>query len=197
MTFHAPEDIATVLNIKPSTLRKYSLLLEQSGYSFKKNAQGHRWYSDTDLMALRKFITLKDSSGMNLEDSADAVFLWSKTESIAGRATLSEATQGDMERHEAAINELTLEERLLRLIQHQQQTIDRMAQSIQKQEEQNGQILEEVKTLKGSLQPLDAPSSEQQKIASVESPSQQPESEPETVTPKKDTRSLWARIWNK
>ena len=197
MTFHAPEDIATVLNIKPSTLRKYSLLLEQSGYLFKKNAQGHRWYSDTDLMALRKFITLKDSSGMTLEDSADTVFLWSKTESIAGRATLSEATQGDMERHEAVINELTLEERLLRLIQHQQQTIEQMAQSIQKQEEQNGQILEEVKSLKDSLQPLDALSSEQPKIASAESASQQPESEPETATPKKDTRSLWARIWNK
>ena len=197
MTFHAPEDIATVLNIKPSTLRKYSLLLEQSGYSFKKNAQGHRWYSDTDLMALRKFITLKDSSGMTLEDSADAVFLWSKSESIAGRATLSEATQGDTERHKASINELTLEERLLRLIQHQQQTIDRMEQSIQKQEEQNGQILEELKTLKGSLQPLDAPSSDQLKIASVKSPSQQEKSEPESVTSKKDTRSLWARIWNK
>lgn len=197
MTFHAPEDIATVLNIKPSTLRKYSLLLEQSGYLFKKNAQGHRWYSDIDLMALRKFITLKDSSGMTLEDSADAVFLWSKSESVAGRATVSEATQGDTERHEASVNELTLEERLLRLIQHQQQTIDRMAQSIQKQEEQNGQILEEVKNLKGSLQPLDAPSSEQQKIASVESPSQQEKSELQAVTPPKDTRSLWARIWNK
>lgn len=197
MTFHAPEDIATVLNIKPSTLRKYSLLLEQSGYLFKKNAQGHRWYTDTDLLALRKFITLKDSSGMTLEDSAEAVFLWSKTENVAGRATLSEATQDDTERHEALVNELTVEERLLRLIQHQQQTIDRMAQSIQKQEEQNGQILEEVKSLKGSLQPLDAPSSDQLKIASVESPSQQEKSEPEPVTPQKDTRSLWARIWNK
>lgn len=197
MTFHAPEDIATVLNIKPSTLRKYSLLLEQSGYNFKKNAQGHRWYSDTDLMALRKFITLKDSSGMTLEDSADAVFLWSKSESVAGRATLTEATQGDTERHEASINELTLEERLLRLIQHQQQTIDRMAQSIQKQEEQNGQILEEMKTLKGSLQQLDNPSSEPPKIASVESPSQPEENEPEMIAPKKDERSLWARIWNK
>ena len=197
MTFHAPEDIATVLNIKPSTLRKYSLLLEQSGYTFKKNAQGHRWYSDTDLMALRKFITLKDSSGMTLEDSADAVFLWSKTESVAGRATLSEATQGDTERHEAVINELTLEERLLRLIQHQQQTIDQMAQSIQKQEEQNAQILEEVKTLKDNLQPLDAPSSDQPKIASVESSSQQEEGESEKITPQKDTRSLWARIWNR
>lgn len=197
MTFHAPEDIATVLNIKPSTLRKYSLLLEQSGYIFKKNAQGHRWYSDTDLMALRKFITLKDSSGMTLEDSADAVFLWSKTESVAGRATLSEATQGDTERHEATINELTLEERLLRLIQHQQQMNDRMAQSIQKQEEQNGKILEELKTLKGSLQPLDAPSSDQPKIASAEALSQQEEGEPKTVTAKKDTRSLWVRIWNR
>lgn len=197
MTFHAPEDIATVLDIKPSTLRKYSLLLEQSGYLFKKNAQGHRWYTDTDLLALRKFITLKDSSGMTLEDSAEAVFLWSKTESIAGRATLPEATQGDTERHEAAINELTVEDRLLRLIQHQQQTIDRMAQSIQKQENQNELILEEVKSLKGSLQPLDAPSSDQLKIVSVESPSQHERSEPEPVTPPKDTRSLWARIWNK
>lgn len=197
MTFHAPEDIATVLNIKPSTLRKYSLLLEQSGYLFKKNAHGHRWYTDTDLLALRKFITLKDSSGMTLEDSADAVFLWSKTESVARQATLPAATQDDTERHEATINELTIEERLLRLIQHQQQTIDQMAQSIQKQEEQNGQILEEVKMLKGSLHPLDAPTSNQPKIGSVESCSQQPEGEQETVIQKKDTRGLWARIWNK
>lgn len=197
MSFHAPEDIASVLKIKPSTLRKYSLLLEQSGYLFKKNAQGHRWYTDTDLMALRKFITLKDSSGMTLEDSADAVFLWSKTENVAGRATLSEATQDDTERHEAVISELTIEERLLRLLQHQQQTIDRMAQSIQKQEEQNGQILEEVKTLKDSLQPLDAPSSDSLKISSVESPSQQEKVEPKSAMPLKDTRSLWARIWNK
>lgn len=197
MSFHAPEDIASVLKIKPSTLRKYSLLLEQSGYLFKKNAQGHRWYTDTDLMALRKFITLKDSSGMTLEDSADAVFLWSKTENVAGRATLSEATQDDTERHEAVISELTIEERLLRLLQHQQQTIDRMAQSIQKQEEQTGQILEEVKTLKDSLQPLDAPSSDSLKISSVESPSQQEKGEPKSAMPSKDTRSLWARIWNK
>lgn len=197
MTFHAPEDIATVLKIKPSTLRKYSLLLEQSGYLFKKNAQGHRWYSDTDLTALRKFITLKDSSGMNLEDSADAVFLWSKGDSVAGRATSFEATQGDTERHEASVNELTLEERLLRLIQHQQQSIDRMAQSVQKQEQQNEQILEEVKTLKGNMQPLDVSSAEQSKITRVESSSQEQESEPEPIMPKKDTRSLWARIWNK
>lgn len=197
MTFHAPEDIATVLDIKPSTLRKYSLLLEQRGYLFKKNAQGHRWYTDTDLLALRKFITLKDSSGMTLEDSAEAVFLWSKTENVAGRAILSEAIQNDTERHEAAVNELTIEERLLRLIQHQQQTIDRMAQSIQKQEEQNGQILEEVKSLKGSLQPLDVHSPDQPKIASVESPSQQEKNEAETEIVKKDTRNLWARIWNK
>ncbi|TWT08086.1 hypothetical protein FQV26_09820 [Planococcus sp. CPCC 101016] len=44
---------------------------------------------------------------------------------------------------------------------------------------------------------LAAPTSEEPKIDALESSSQQEESEPEKVTPKKDTRSLWARIWNK
>ena len=42
-----------------------------------------------------------------------------------------------------------------------------------------------------------APVSEEYDLDAPESSSQEQETEPEPVTPKKDTRSLWARIWNK
>ena len=44
---------------------------------------------------------------------------------------------------------------------------------------------------------LAAPTPEELEIDAPEPSSQQEESKPETVTPKKDTRGLWARIWNK
>ena len=40
---YGSSDIADVLHIQESTLRKYCLLLEKSGYEFLKNEQGHHW----------------------------------------------------------------------------------------------------------------------------------------------------------
>ena len=63
------------------------------------------------------------------------------------------------------------------------------------------EVLEEMKhkldRIEENQKQLAAPTPEEPELDSPELSSQQPESESEPVIPKKDTRSLWARIWNK
>lgn len=63
------------------------------------------------------------------------------------------------------------------------EVLEKMQQKIDRMEDQQNQLL--------------APVPEESKLEAPESSSQEEESELEPVTPKKDTRSLWARIWNK
>ncbi|CCG47521.1 hypothetical protein HBHAL_7002 (plasmid) [Halobacillus halophilus DSM 2266] len=79
---YEPSDMALMLEIKESTLRKYSLLLEKEGYTFHKGSVGRRWYSDSDLMVLRRFMELKNGD-MSLETACHAVVAWAKGRNIA------------------------------------------------------------------------------------------------------------------
>lgn len=62
MKVYSPSEIAELIDIKESTLRKYCLLLEKSGISFQRNNRGQRWYNDNDVIMLRKFMTLRNNS---------------------------------------------------------------------------------------------------------------------------------------
>ena len=73
---YEPSDMAGLLKIKESTLRKYCLLLEKEGYQFHKGESGRRWYSDHDLVILRRLITLKNGD-MSLESASQSVVAWS------------------------------------------------------------------------------------------------------------------------
>lgn len=75
MKLYSPSDIASVLDVKVSTVRKYSIMLEKAGYEFQKNNRGQRYYADNDVITLRKLVTLKDS-GMTLDESVNGVVLW-------------------------------------------------------------------------------------------------------------------------
>lgn len=57
MKVYSPNDIATILQIKPATLRKYSSLLEKYGYEIGRNSQGHRYYQDKDIITIRNVIS--------------------------------------------------------------------------------------------------------------------------------------------
>lgn len=69
-------DVAENLEIQESTLRKYCLILEKSGYEFLKNEFGHRAFFDGDLIVLRKFMELKSTTDMTLEQASKAVVAW-------------------------------------------------------------------------------------------------------------------------
>lgn len=77
MKVYSPNEIADLLKVKAGTLRKYSVLLENAGYTFQKNSRKQRYYSDEDIITLQKLMTLKDS-GMTLEESVQGVVLWHK-----------------------------------------------------------------------------------------------------------------------
>lgn len=176
MPYHAPEDVAAVLKIKPSTLRKYALLLQNSGYTYQKNSQGHRWYSDTDIAVLRKLITLKDSTDMNLEASAEAAFLWANSSDVAPIVTTQEALQ-DVMKYEGAITP----DSLYNALQEQQCTIESMAEMMEQQAQHNTLIMDELTATRNAMQRLTE---------------QLPDPQLQDTT-QKDKRSLWARIWNK
>jgi DNA-binding transcriptional MerR regulator len=75
---YSPKDISDLLQCKESTLRKYSLLLEKYNYQFQKNDRQQRWYTDNDVIVLKKIIALKDNADMTLEKAVESVVLWAK-----------------------------------------------------------------------------------------------------------------------
>lgn len=121
----SPGDVSALLQIKESTLRKYSLLLENVGYSFQRNNQNQRWYNDTDIVALKKFISLKNSTDMSLKDCAEAVILWSNGQSITPPSTVSNS---DTERYGDDITELK------ELILKQNTVIKELVEQVQQQQ---------------------------------------------------------------
>lgn len=80
-------DVAENLKIQESTLRKYCLILEKSGYEFLKNEFGHRAFFDGDLILLRKFMELKSTTDMTLEQASKAVVAWKNGTDITERDT--------------------------------------------------------------------------------------------------------------
>lgn len=67
-------DIADLLDISPSTLRKWSLLLEAEGYHFIRDEHNRRAYTDYDLIALRKLKEFLNNK-MSMENAIKAVSL--------------------------------------------------------------------------------------------------------------------------
>lgn len=66
-------EVATLLNVKSSTVRKYAQVLEKAGYKFLKNEHGYRGYYDKDVIAMRQLMDYSKNPAMTLEDSAKAV----------------------------------------------------------------------------------------------------------------------------
>ena len=72
MKIYGPNEVAELLNIKPATLRKYSIMLEERGYKIERNSQNHRYYQDKDIITLRNIIRGKDS-GVTLDESINNI----------------------------------------------------------------------------------------------------------------------------
>ena len=127
-------DVADVLGIQESTLRKYCLLLEKCGYEFLKNEVGHRAFFDNDLIVLKKMIKLKNDGDMTLEEAVKSVVAWNKGNDI---------TVSDMEekRYIARYNDL-LEE--FKTFQQQQMEFNReLIAEVRNQREYINERLEE------------------------------------------------------
>lgn len=69
---YSPSDVASLLELKTATLRKYSIMLEEQGYEIQRNSRNHRYYQDKDIMTLRNVIT-GTKNGITLEESINNV----------------------------------------------------------------------------------------------------------------------------
>lgn len=100
---YSPGELAQLLKVKESTLRKYSLVLQKEGYNFYKNDKGHRAYFDKDVIVFRKFIDFSKSPDMTLERSANAVMAWVNSQDVSHSDT-TDITE--KERYNISYNEL-------------------------------------------------------------------------------------------
>jgi DNA-binding transcriptional MerR regulator len=82
-----PSDVCALLGIKESTLRKYALILQDAGYKFHVNDKGQRGYFQNDVIVLKRFMEIKQSSDMTLEQAAEAVMAWVQQSNVAVRVT--------------------------------------------------------------------------------------------------------------
>jgi len=69
---YSSKDVAKRLSIEAVTIRKYSQLLEEQGYSFKKDEKNWRQYSENDIRFLEYIGHLKDM-GKSLDESISHV----------------------------------------------------------------------------------------------------------------------------
>lgn len=133
MASYSPSDISALLQVKESTLRKYSLLLEEYGYKFDRNEQKQRWYSDKDVIAFQKLVTFKQNGDMNLKSCAEAVYLWSKGSDVT---EVSTDTHSDTIRYNSDITPMIREEILgmRKLIEDQREIIKSLYEQLERQD---------------------------------------------------------------
>nr|WP_173026342.1 DUF3967 domain-containing protein [Aeromonas sp. Ne-1]AKO69651.1 DNA-binding protein Ptr [Aeromonas sp. Ne-1] len=70
--YFSSKDVAKRLSIEPVTVRKYSQMLEEQGYSFKKDEKNWRQYSEDDIHFLQYICHLKEM-GKSLDESVHHV----------------------------------------------------------------------------------------------------------------------------
>jgi len=83
---YATKDISNIVDIAPPTVRKYSQALEKAGYSFIKNENGFRIYSDKDIFAFNEIKSMSKKSGMPVEKIAEMI-VFNQRQEIQHEAT--------------------------------------------------------------------------------------------------------------
>lgn len=72
---YSVEEVAQIIGVKASTIKKYYLLLEGRGrsYYFKRNNQGRLNFSNDDIDLFKRLISLKNKPESNLSKAADEI----------------------------------------------------------------------------------------------------------------------------
>ncbi|WP_336883833.1 MerR family transcriptional regulator [Priestia koreensis] len=151
---YTTKEVAESLEIGQSTLRKWSIALEQSGYPFTKNDQGYRLFLDRDIEILKQFKKLVKEQSMPLENAANLIVEHMDTQLFSTRTevALSEETVvSPPSLRNDAMDERLMEfidkqeafnDQLLEIIKQQQQTIKHLETYIdEKLERRDHQIL--------------------------------------------------------
>ena len=189
-----PSEVCKELNISPSTLRKYSLRFETEGILFKRNKSNSRIFTVTEVAALRDSMTVTKSGDKTFKNAVIEA-----AEGLKGASTITPengVTSTPPRRHDDVATAV-----ILKKLEDLEEENRSLKEEMRKRDSLFVEVLEEMKhkldRIEENQKQLAAPTPEEPEIEAPELSSQQEESEPDPVTPKKDTRSLWARIWNK
>lgn len=170
-----PSDVCALLDIKESTLRKYAGILKNAGYEFHVNDKGQRGYFDKDVVVLRRFLEVKASSDMTLEQAANAVISWVEQSDMSLRVIRESEIE---KRYSNDISELkeTIEKQN-ELLQALMQKMDRQQDYIdQSMEERDKKLMESIRISQETKQLL------------IES---------EAAKDEERTKSFWSRLFGK
>lgn len=88
---YSTKDIAHIVDIATPTIRKYAQLLEKSGYTFMRNDQGHRIFTDRHILLFREMKHLSKQGTVPVERIADMI---TTKERQSEKAKNKEAIQG-------------------------------------------------------------------------------------------------------
>ena len=189
-----PSEVCKQLNISPSTLRKYSLRFESEGILFKRNKSNSRIYTVTEVAALRESMTVTKSGDITFENAVREA-----AEGLKGASTITpenSVTSTPPRRHDDVATAV-----ILKKLEDLEEENRSLKEEMRKRDSLFVEVLEDMKhkldQIEENQKQLAAPTPEEIEIDASEQSSQEEESELEAVVPKKDTRSLWARIWNK
>ena len=190
MAAYSPSDISSLLNVKESTLRKYSLLLEEYGYKFQRNAQEQRWYNDKDVSVLKRFMTLKQNGAMSLKECAEGVYLWSRGGDVTDGDTTIVTLHNGEERHNNDMTPMIQQEMLSmrELIEDQREVIQKLYEQLERQnsyqEARDRVLLSTIEELKTDFQQQ----RDEQKAIEEQKALQAPEEK---------TTTIWSRLFKK
>lgn len=117
-------EVAQLLSISPNTLRKWSINMENAGYTFLRDEKNNRAYRDADIMAFRKLQSLLGSK-MSMENAVFAVVSTYNQDKITGIVP-SDDRSDDRSR---------LEKRLAEFVEQQQRFNQALIDQLQKRDE--------------------------------------------------------------
>lgn len=69
------DSVASLLNIKLSTFKKYYGEFEKHGYRFQRSSEGHVLFSEHDIEMIREFVDIKNHPSMTLQKAVKEVLI--------------------------------------------------------------------------------------------------------------------------
>lgn len=87
--FEKVEGVAKIIGVAPSTVKKYYLLFEQEGYTFKRSHEGYVLFSNHDIELLKELIMLKNQAGMTVNKAIKEIV---KSEVITDTTDVTDTT---------------------------------------------------------------------------------------------------------
>jgi mevalonate kinase len=137
MIYRKIDDVSKELDVSPSTIKKYYLLIEQYGYRFRRTQQGHVIFSDQDVQLFKKLILLKNEPGMTLQKAVEKIM-----SSITDIAVITNEDYNSYDSHDShtSNNELSL---LATNISQIKDIIQKQNELIQMQQNQISKLMEE------------------------------------------------------